>query len=128
MELSIGRGKLCIGGDSSAPLQAKAAPPKPPTPGVDLQKVKELSEEVAKQVSAPFPYPKHIVPPSLPPHTGSYSLCPPQGTHVRELKAAKVEKGQIDTEVAKLLELKRQLVLVEGRPLEPPAPKGKRKK
>ncbi|XP_019346961.2 methionine--tRNA ligase, cytoplasmic isoform X2 [Alligator mississippiensis] len=79
--------------------QAKAAPPKPPTPGVDLQKVKELSEEVAKQ-----------------------------GTHVRELKAAKVEKGQIDTEVAKLLELKRQLVLVEGRPLEPPAPKGKRKK
>uniref|UniRef100_A0A8C3HWE0 Methionine--tRNA ligase, cytoplasmic n=1 Tax=Chrysemys picta bellii TaxID=8478 RepID=A0A8C3HWE0_CHRPI len=65
----------------------------------DPQKVKELAEEVAKQAD-----------------------------RVRQLKASKAEKGQIDAEVAKLLELKKQLALAEGKTPEPPAPKGKKRK
>ncbi|KAM6225774.1 methionine--tRNA ligase, cytoplasmic-like [Porphyrio hochstetteri] len=38
-----------------------------------------------------------------------------QGNHVRQLKANKVEKTQIDLEVSKLLELKKQLALAEGK-------------
>lgn len=47
---------------------------------------------------------------------------------MRQLKASKAEKGQIDAEVAKLLELKKQLALAEGKTPEPPAPKGKKRK
>ena len=53
---------------------------------------------------------------------------PAQGNHVRQLKANKAEKAQVDTEVAKLLELKKQLALAEGKSPEVPVPKGKRKK
>ncbi|XP_050781362.1 methionine--tRNA ligase, cytoplasmic isoform X1 [Gopherus flavomarginatus] len=95
--------------DSTLELQAQAArvasaDMTPPGPGGgavlagDPQKVKELAEEVAKQAD-----------------------------HVRQLKASKAEKGQIDGEVAKLLELKKQLALAEGKTPELPAPKGKRK-
>ncbi|XP_074125978.1 methionine--tRNA ligase, cytoplasmic isoform X2 [Sminthopsis crassicaudata] len=49
-----------------------------------------------------------------------------QGNIVRELKAQKADKAQVTAEVAKLLELKQQLALAEGKPLE--APKGKKKK
>ncbi|XP_055973479.1 methionine--tRNA ligase, cytoplasmic isoform X1 [Sorex fumeus] len=49
-----------------------------------------------------------------------------QGNIVRELKAQKADKNQIAVEVAKLLDLKKQLALAEGKPLE--APKGKKKK
>lgn len=59
------------------------------------------------------------------------SLLPPdlpQGNHVRQLKANKAEKAQIEVEVAKLLALKQQLALAEGRSPEVPAPKGKHKK
>ncbi|XP_062453147.1 methionine--tRNA ligase, cytoplasmic isoform X2 [Rhea pennata] len=51
-----------------------------------------------------------------------------QGNHVRQLKASKAEKVLVDTEVAKLLELKKQLALAEGKSPEVPVPKGKRKK
>ncbi|XP_076967291.1 methionine--tRNA ligase, cytoplasmic isoform X1 [Tamandua tetradactyla] len=49
-----------------------------------------------------------------------------QGNIVRELKAQKADKNQVAAEVAKLLELKKQLALAEGKPLEPF--KGKKKK
>ncbi|XP_004481358.1 methionine--tRNA ligase, cytoplasmic isoform X2 [Dasypus novemcinctus] len=49
-----------------------------------------------------------------------------QGNIVRELKAQKADKNQVAAEVAKLLELKKQLALAEGKPTEPP--KGKKKK
>ncbi|XP_075345832.1 methionine--tRNA ligase, cytoplasmic isoform X2 [Mycteria americana] len=96
--------------------QAKQTPPaSEPTPAPvtltapgDPQLIHELTEEVAKQ------------PLSLP--------CLPQGNHVRQLKANKAEKAQVDTEVAKLLELKKQLALAEGKSPEVPVPKGKRKK
>ncbi|KAM6039045.1 methionine--tRNA ligase, cytoplasmic isoform 2-T2 [Chlamydotis macqueenii] len=65
----------------------------------DPQLIQELTEEVAKQ-----------------------------GNHVRQLKANKAEKAQVDMEVAKLLELKKQLSLAEGKSPEGPVPKGKRKK
>uniref|UniRef100_A0A8D0GQP8 Methionine--tRNA ligase, cytoplasmic n=1 Tax=Sphenodon punctatus TaxID=8508 RepID=A0A8D0GQP8_SPHPU len=51
-----------------------------------------------------------------------------QGNYVRELKAQKAEKVQINAEVSKLLALKKQLVLAEGRDPEPPPTKGKKKK
>lgn len=47
---------------------------------------------------------------------------------MRQLKANKAEKAQVDMEVAKLLELKKQLALAEGKSPEVPVPKGKRKK
>ncbi|XP_070645499.1 methionine--tRNA ligase, cytoplasmic isoform X2 [Bos indicus] len=49
-----------------------------------------------------------------------------QGNIVRELKAQKADKNQIAAEVAKLLDLKKQLALAEGKPLE--TSKGKKKK
>ncbi|KAM9228744.1 methionine--tRNA ligase, cytoplasmic isoform 3-T3 [Dugong dugon] len=49
-----------------------------------------------------------------------------QGNIVRELKAQKADNHQVAAEVAKLLELKKQLALAEGKPLDPP--KGKKKK
>lgn len=45
---------------------------------------------------------------------------------VRELKAQKADKNQVAAEVAKLLDLKKQLALAEGKPIE--TPKGKKKK
>ncbi|XP_042554621.1 methionine--tRNA ligase, cytoplasmic isoform X2 [Dipodomys spectabilis] len=49
-----------------------------------------------------------------------------QGNIVRELKAQKADKNQVAAEVAKLLDLKKQLAVAEGKPLE--TPKGKKKK
>lgn len=49
-----------------------------------------------------------------------------QGNIVRELKAQKADKNQVAAEVTKLLELKKQLALAEGKPTE--TPKGKKKK
>ncbi|MGH0180987.1 UNVERIFIED_CONTAM: hypothetical protein FKN15_025803 [Acipenser sinensis] len=51
-----------------------------------------------------------------------------QGEVVRELKAQKAEKAVIGAAVTKLLELKKQLVLAEGKTPEAPAQKGKKKK
>lgn len=81
--------------------QDKQPPPAPApstsaVPG-DPKLIQELTEQVAKQ-----------------------------GNLVRQLKAAQVEKAQVDAQVAKLLELKQQLALAEGR--SPEVPKGKRKK
>ncbi|XP_069735090.1 methionine--tRNA ligase, cytoplasmic isoform X1 [Phaenicophaeus curvirostris] len=84
--------------DLPAEPQAKQSPPAPEAPG-DPQLIQELTEEVAKQ-----------------------------GNLVRQLKATKAEKAQVDTEVAKLLELKKQLAVAEGKSPEVPVPKGKRKK
>ncbi|XP_064330642.1 methionine--tRNA ligase, cytoplasmic isoform X3 [Phalacrocorax carbo] len=79
--------------------QAKQTPPaSEPAPG-DPQLIQELTEEVAKQ-----------------------------GNHVRQLKANKAEKAQVDAEVARLLELKQQLALAEGKSPKGAVPKGKRKK
>ncbi|XP_056418527.1 methionine--tRNA ligase, cytoplasmic isoform X1 [Hyla sarda] len=50
-----------------------------------------------------------------------------QGTQVRELKSKKAEKALIDSEVQKLLALKKELALAEGKTPEPPAQKGKKK-
>ncbi|ERE90584.1 methionine--tRNA ligase, cytoplasmic isoform X1 [Cricetulus griseus] len=49
-----------------------------------------------------------------------------QGNIVRELKAQKADKNQVAAQVTKLLELKKQLALAEGKPIE--TPKGKKKK
>ncbi|XP_040852248.1 methionine--tRNA ligase, cytoplasmic-like isoform X1 [Ochotona curzoniae] len=49
-----------------------------------------------------------------------------QGNIVRELKAQKADKNQVAAEVTKLLDLKKQLALAEGKPLD--TPKGKKKK
>ncbi|XP_004692670.1 PREDICTED: methionine--tRNA ligase, cytoplasmic isoform X2 [Condylura cristata] len=79
--------------------QAKAAP-KPAAetvPAAGPQQIQVLMEEVTKQ-----------------------------GNVVRELKAQKADKNQVAAEVAKLLDLKRQLALAEGKPLE--TAKGKKKK
>lgn len=47
---------------------------------------------------------------------------------MRVLKAQKAEKAAITAEVAKLLELKKQLALAEGKSLNAaPVPKGKKK-
>ncbi|XP_068123542.1 methionine--tRNA ligase, cytoplasmic isoform X2 [Hyperolius riggenbachi] len=51
-----------------------------------------------------------------------------QGLHVRELKIKAAEKSLIDGEVQKLLGLKRDLALAEGKLPEPPAQKGKKRK
>uniref|UniRef100_A0A8D0A0J9 Methionine--tRNA ligase, cytoplasmic n=1 Tax=Sander lucioperca TaxID=283035 RepID=A0A8D0A0J9_SANLU len=50
-----------------------------------------------------------------------------QGEKVRALKAQKAEKAVITAEVAKLLDLKKQLALAEGKSSEPAPQKGKRK-
>ncbi|XP_041097683.1 methionine--tRNA ligase, cytoplasmic isoform X2 [Polyodon spathula] len=81
--------------------EAKAAAPvaEDAGKGADPQRAKQLAEEVTKQ-----------------------------GEVVRELKAQKAEKAVIGAEVTKLLELKKQLVLAEGKTAEAPAQKGKKKK
>ncbi|XP_048054649.1 methionine--tRNA ligase, cytoplasmic isoform X1 [Megalobrama amblycephala] len=55
------------------------------------------------------------------------ALVAEQGDKVRALKAQKAEKSVIAEEVAKLIELKKQLCLAEGKNPEPAAPKGKKK-
>ncbi|XP_075966818.1 methionine--tRNA ligase, cytoplasmic isoform X1 [Anarhichas minor] len=50
-----------------------------------------------------------------------------QGEKVRALKAQKAEKAVITAEVAKLLELKKQLAVAEGKSSEPAPQKGKKK-
>ncbi|XP_064354754.1 methionine--tRNA ligase, cytoplasmic isoform X3 [Dromaius novaehollandiae] len=94
---------LAVASQAKPPPPASGAPPAPasgtpPAPG-DPQLIQELMEQVAKQ-----------------------------GTHVRQLKASKAEKVLVDAEVAKLLELKKQLALAEGKSPDVPVPKGKRKK
>lgn len=96
------------------------------------QQIKVLMDEVTKQVQSLSPaweigkaesyigrFQSHC----------SYFPTPflfSQGNIVRELKAQKADKNQVAAEVAKLLELKKQLALAEGKPLE--TPKGKKKK
>ena len=46
---------------------------------------------------------------------------------MRELKAQKAEKAAITAEVAKLLDLKKQLALAEGKSSDPAPQKGKKK-
>lgn len=50
-----------------------------------------------------------------------------QADKVRALKAQKAEKSVIGEEVAKLLELKKQLALAEGKNQEPSNHKAKKK-
>uniref|UniRef100_A0A672VCQ8 Methionine--tRNA ligase, cytoplasmic n=3 Tax=Neoaves TaxID=3078114 RepID=A0A672VCQ8_STRHB len=86
------------GGQVSGASQPPPAPETLMAP-IDSQRLQELTQEVARQ-----------------------------GNHVRQLKANKAEKAQIDMEVAKLLELKKQLALAEGKSPEVSVPKGKQKK
>uniref|UniRef100_A0A8C5PFC3 Methionine--tRNA ligase, cytoplasmic n=1 Tax=Leptobrachium leishanense TaxID=445787 RepID=A0A8C5PFC3_9ANUR len=84
-------------------IQVKAQS-KVPAPSVDpitdsLEKVKRLQLDVEKQ-----------------------------GNHVRDLKSKKAEKSVIDGEVQKLLTLKKELALAEGKSPDPPAQKSKKKK
>lgn len=51
----------------------------------------------------------------------------PQGDKVRALKAQKAEKAAITAEVAKLLDLKKQLAVAEGKSPEPAPQKNKKK-
>lgn len=102
--------------------QTHPAPAAPVAPG-DPQLIQELTEKVAEQVSGG----------ATPALSWLYSPSPqpprlPQGNYVRQLKANKAEKAEVDTEVAKLLELKKQLLQAEGKSPEVPVPKGKRKK
>ncbi|XP_051985562.1 methionine--tRNA ligase, cytoplasmic isoform X2 [Xyrauchen texanus] len=55
------------------------------------------------------------------------ALVAQQGERVRALKAQKAEKSVIGEEVAKLLELKKQLAAAEGKNPEPSNQKGKKK-
>lgn len=89
------------GGQAKQTPSASQPPPAPETlmAPIDSQRLQELTQEVARQ-----------------------------GNHVRQLKANKAEKAQIDMEVAKLLELKKQLALAEGKSPEVSVPKGKQKK
>ncbi|XP_061582704.1 methionine--tRNA ligase, cytoplasmic isoform X2 [Cololabis saira] len=66
--------------------------------GVDAEKAKELTKAVTEQ-----------------------------GEKVRALKAQKAEKGVITAEVSKLLDLKKQLAVAEGKNPEPSSQKGKKK-
>lgn len=50
-----------------------------------------------------------------------------QGEKVRALKAQKADKAAITAEVAKLLDLKKQLAVAEGKNPEPAPQKGKKK-
>lgn len=50
-----------------------------------------------------------------------------QGDKVRALKSQKAEKAIITAEVSKLLDLKKQLALAEGKSPEPAPQKGKKK-
>lgn len=54
-------------------------------------------------------------------------FCPLQGEKVRALKAQKAAKDVVTAEVAKLLDLKKQLALAEGKSPEPAPQKGKKK-
>ncbi|XP_077339727.1 methionine--tRNA ligase, cytoplasmic isoform X1 [Lithobates pipiens] len=87
--------------DSKEPqVKAPTAEPTKETPKVgDPQRIQELTQAMEKQ-----------------------------GNHVRELKSKSAEKSVIDTEVQKLLQLKKELALAEGKSPDPPAQKGKKKK
>lgn len=54
-------------------------------------------------------------------------FCPLQGEKVRALKVQKAAKDVVTAEVAKLLDLKKQLALAEGKSPEPAPQKGKKK-
>ncbi|KAF3856552.1 hypothetical protein F7725_017275, partial [Dissostichus mawsoni] len=62
---------------------------------------------------------------SPPPAAGPAAAA--EGEKVRELKAQKAEKAAITAEVAKLLDLKKQLALAEGKSSDPAPQKGKKK-
>ncbi|XP_028261747.1 methionine--tRNA ligase, cytoplasmic isoform X2 [Parambassis ranga] len=89
----------------SAASSHPAAVPAPAAPvevatvnGVDPEKAKQLTQAVAEQ-----------------------------GDKVRALKTQKADKAVITAEVAKLLDLKKQLALAEGKSPEPAPQKGKKK-
>ncbi|KAG9340630.1 hypothetical protein JZ751_021186 [Albula glossodonta] len=89
---------------TKAQPEANATPVSPPAPAAavethaDPERAKQLAQEVAEQ-----------------------------GDKVRNLKAQKAEKSVITAEVSKLLELKKQLALAEGKTPEPTPQKGKKK-
>ncbi|KAJ8259435.1 hypothetical protein GJAV_G00169230 [Gymnothorax javanicus] len=80
-----------------SPNAPASAPVSAAPPAADHKRAQQLAQEVAQQ-----------------------------GERVRALKAQKAEKGTVTAEVTKLLELKRQLALAEGRSPEPAPQKGKK--
>ncbi|KAM4613422.1 methionine--tRNA ligase, cytoplasmic [Polymixia lowei] len=101
--------KKKFGGQQSQTTTQNAAPAKPaaaPAPAAAAEVVNGADPEKAKQL------------------TQAVAL---QGDKVRALKAQKAEKAAIAAEVAMLLDLKKQLVLAEGKSPEPAPQKGKKK-
>ncbi|XP_026162428.1 methionine--tRNA ligase, cytoplasmic isoform X2 [Mastacembelus armatus] len=83
-----------------------ATVPAPAVPAAEVVTTNEVDPEKAKQLT---------------------QAVAEQGDKVRELKAQKAEKAVITAEVAKLLDLKKQLALAEGKSSEPVPQKGKKK-
>uniref|UniRef100_A0A7N8Y2K4 Methionine--tRNA ligase, cytoplasmic n=1 Tax=Mastacembelus armatus TaxID=205130 RepID=A0A7N8Y2K4_9TELE len=86
--------------------QQPATVPAPAVPAAEVVTTNEVDPEKAKQLT---------------------QAVAEQGDKVRELKAQKAEKAVITAEVAKLLDLKKQLALAEGKSSEPVPQKGKKK-
>ncbi|KAM8868759.1 methionine--tRNA ligase, cytoplasmic isoform 1-T1 [Synchiropus picturatus] len=83
---------------AATPAPAAAASPAATMNGADPEKAKELTQAVTEQ-----------------------------GEKVRALKAQKADKAVVTAEVAKLLDLKKQLAVAEGKSPEPAPQKGKKK-
>uniref|UniRef100_A0A8C3P8V5 Methionine--tRNA ligase, cytoplasmic n=1 Tax=Chrysemys picta bellii TaxID=8478 RepID=A0A8C3P8V5_CHRPI len=94
---------------------------------LESEQIEALRKRFGGGQVSPNPDPCPLPGASVPETELTVALCA-QADRVRQLKASKAEKGQIDAEVAKLLELKKQLALAEGKTPEPPAPKGKKRK
>ncbi|KAL2091441.1 hypothetical protein ACEWY4_013704 [Coilia grayii] len=100
--------KKRFGGQQSQTINQNNAAPKPSAPSAAVvpETPVKADPELAKQLAA---------------------AVAEQGDKVRALKAQKAEKAVIGEEVAKLLELKKQLALAEGKNPEPSPQKGKKK-
>ncbi|XP_065609843.1 methionine--tRNA ligase, cytoplasmic [Cyrtonyx montezumae] len=101
------------GGQAKSPTPPPPAEPSGPcTAPADPNRIQELTARVAKQVSAELSAPLSPASPRPPrpssdppgPHP-----APSQGDCVRRLKASGAERARIDSEVGKLLALKREL-------------------
>ncbi|XP_072540859.1 methionine--tRNA ligase, cytoplasmic isoform X1 [Salminus brasiliensis] len=100
--------KKRFGGQQVPSSMVNSAQPKPPAAAepVANARVSAADPERAKQLAA---------------------AVAEQGDKVRALKAQKAEKSVITVEVTKLLELKKELTLAEGKNPEPSPQKGKKK-
>ncbi|XP_035242728.1 methionine--tRNA ligase, cytoplasmic [Anguilla anguilla] len=93
------------------------------------QQPKAPSEATPSPAVAPAPAPAPSAQPCADPERAQQLAreVAEQGERVRTLKAQKAEKAAITAEVSRLLELKKQLALAEGRDPDPTPQKGKKK-